>query len=48
MTKFIKEHAVVPYELKKKADVEAVEAAEAQDTSDSSDAPEPAADRDEL
>eukprot|EP00892_Ulva_mutabilis_P003381 jgi/Ulvmu1/1414/UM011_0143.1 len=40
LTKFIKEHAVIPYELKKKA-------VESADKNDASEAPEPADDKDE-
>lgn len=43
LTKFIKEHAVIPYELKKKADVESADA-----ESDASEAPEPSDAKDEL
>lgn len=48
LTKFIKEHAVIPYELKKKADAEAEAEADTDETSDPADAPEPSIEKDEL
>lgn len=55
LTKFIKEHAVIPYELKKKADAESSETdadadtdTEAEEASDPADAPEPSDEKDEL
>lgn len=53
LTKFIKEHAVIPYELKKKADVDGSEAEEVaeevlEEVSNPADAPEPSDEKDEL
>lgn len=50
LTKFIKEHAVIPYELKKKADSDSADAepAEADETSDPAGSPEPSDEKDEL
>ena len=50
LTKFIKEHAVIPYELKKKADSDSADAepAEADETSDPTESPEPSDEKDEL
>lgn len=53
LTKFIKEHAVIPYELKKKSDMDGSDGDEAaeettEEVSDPADAPEPSDAKDEL